>query len=96
MLAPFLGLCCCDGHFGEMSLADVLLFLFVVAKSGDKITGRRSYLFVEALLTVVKIDWKGGYISGFAGKEEIGTGRPLGVKTINSETELSILGMPSV
>ena len=79
-----------------MSLADVFLVLFVVAKASDKITGRRSHLLVEALLTGAKIDWKGGYISGFAGKEEIGTGRPLGVKAVNSETELSIWGTPSV
>ena len=94
-----MGLGCCDCDLGEMSLADVLLLLFIVAKSSDKITGRRSYLLVEAtcsLLAVVKIDWKCGYISGFAGKEEIGTGRPLGVKAVNSETELSIWGTPSV
>ena len=78
-----------------MSLTDVLLLLFVIAKSSDKIMGRRGDLLVEAWPAIMKADWKGSHISGLACKEEIRTSRPLGVKAVNSETKLSMWDMPS-
>ena len=79
-----------------MPLTDVLLLLLVIANSSDEIIGRRSDLLVQALPAIVKADWKGGYVSGLAGKENIGTSRPLGVKAIHGETELSSWDIPSV
>ena len=79
-----------------MSLTNVLLLFFVIAKPSDEIVGRSSDLLVEAWLSIVKTDGEGSYISGLTCKEDIGTSRPLWVETIHGETELSSWDMPSV
>jgi len=59
--SPFLGLGSCHGGLGEVALANVLLLLFVIAKSIDKVVGCGHYLLIEAgLLIIVKTNWECG------------------------------------